>query len=219
MADTRTLQNLVDRTANELARDDLAPSSPFSNRGQASILNAVLDSIHDYQRDFMFQFEKTDESKSTSSGTREYDPPSDLMSIIQIAVLANDTVYTLGYRTIQELNATDSQVSSPSLGIPVYYTWWANQVWLYPRPNGVYTIRYIYWAAEAAPEALTDSNFWTTTAESLVRNRAKWKLNMEVIRNPEQAQLDQQAEFQAYLRMKTETAVKTTGGRLRSTKF
>lgn len=213
MADVRTLGNMIDRIADELKRDDLGSSASPGSVSAANIQNSIFDAIYEYQREHFFQNE-TVTSVATTQGVSTYDVPADFISMTQLDIIVNGTVYTLMIKSYEYIDTMDAISSSPTQGVPGWYAFYANQVRLYPTPNAsTYSLRFIYQNKIPEPSGVTDTNWWTTTAESLIRNRAKWALNLEVIRDSNMAQLDKARENDALRKLMQETAMKLfTGG-------
>ena len=211
MADTRTLQNMVDRIASELSRDDLGTTG---DNGVAAIQNAIRDAVYFYQPQAHFINEAIT-TTSTVAGQSTYNLPEDLVSLTQLDIIRYNTVYPLHLRRYQDLDRMDSLSPTPIQGAPEDYAIYDQQVRLFPTPDAVYSLRFIYYAAIPFPE-LTESNFWTTTAEEMIRARAKYGLNMSVIRDPGAAQLDKQIENEAFQAIVHQTTEKLHTGQIRS---
>ena len=111
--------------------------------------------------------------------------------------------------------------NSASTGEPYSYTYFEQQVFLYPVPNSAnYTIRLI-----ASPYRLdvltngTDTNAWLTEAYDLLKARAKYILARDTLKDPELAQA-MYANWTDQDRMLTgETTRRLGTGRIRATKF
>lgn len=214
---------MIDRIADELKRDDLGSSTNMLLNTQASIANAILDAVLDYQREAFFINDATDEGitvPATVAGQNYYPLPDDLWALIQLDLIGNNVVQTLIEKSIQYIDTLDANALFPTQGFPLYYSIHENQARLYPTPNSTdYSLRYIYQKVIAAPVLAADSDFWTTRAESMIRNRAKYKLNIEVIRDQAAAQLDKQSELDALAGILRETQQKLFTRTLRATKF
>lgn len=218
MADTRTLEDMLDRIQAEILRTDFNRNTPTETHadddGPFMIFNYVRDAIFDYQRETTFLGEKIDSSTVTVAGTHTYNTPADLIHILQLDIVANNTVTPLILRPYTIIDGWDTN-TTPARGRPNYYGVLDSTVRLYPTPsaNG-WVLRYIYRYAIPEPVLWATTNFWTTTAEDLIRNRAKWYINSKVIRDQEAAELDKQAEERAYRRLSLETGLKLFTGRL-----
>lgn len=211
MPDTRTYGNMVTKIASELSRDDLAST----DAGIASIREAIRSAVYFYQPHAMFVNEAIATSP-TVAGTSTYDLPTDLVSLTQLDFIQNNVVYPLTRRWYQRLDAMDSIVSGAIQGFPEEYDIYNHQVRLFPTPSDVYTLRFIYYAGLPFPETDGASSFWTTTGEALIRARAKYTLNMDVIRDAEAASMDKQSEKEAFEALMHQTAEKLHTGRIES---
>lgn len=126
---------------------------------------------------------------------QEYYTSSDYAGIATIAhidkmwALVSNNRYFLMPRTMQYLDevSVNPNVAAPSVGVD--YAYYAETIRLYPIPDGSYPISIQGTKRFAALNADSDSNVWTCDAEALIRTEAKLDLYLNVIKQPDQAQL------------------------------
>lgn len=168
-----TLAVMKQRIADELARSDL----------NAMIAYAITDAIDAYQsRRFHFN-ELRDVLFTTSDGQEWYDVSDsehipNLMAIDSVRVAIDSTFWELCRKTPEELESW--QVTPPE-GQPTSYTYFNQQIRLYPIPNDDWevTVTAHVKVDEPASDAET-YNPWMTDAARLIRARAKLNLARNV---------------------------------------
>ena len=213
---TRTLQDLHNRIAADLTRDDLTGDYLTS-----PIANAVGDTIRFYARErFWFNQTRT-QTFGTVSGQNTY-TASDLSiipNIIRIDALylpQNQSIYPL-----ERFEPDDFEVISSSMtggGRPTGYTYSDQTILLWPIPNAVYTMRLHCFYKLGYPNP-PDTNAWTDDAEELVRSHAKMLLYMDVLEDDANAQR-MSTKIPALLDgLRSETAARMATGRIRPTEF
>jgi len=102
---------------------------------------------------------------------------------------------------------------SASTGEPYDFAYFNRELWLYPVPDQVYTIRVIglYKVAGPATDGEAD-NPWMTEAYELIRYRASAYLAANSLRNPELAAAKLQAEADALSSLRAETTKRLGSG-------
>ena len=102
-------------------------------------------------------------------------------------------------KSIIEMSEMDVQgppIQSPVIGPPAYYTIWAQMLRLFPWPDAIYPMTAVYNSLIATPTAITTSNFWTTSAEALIRHAAVGLIKQHVTKEPDWQQDFTTAEIQ-----------------------
>ena len=205
-----TLAVMKARIADELARDDLA----------SQIGLAISDAIVAYQND-RFLFSETRAFTFNTVAGQEFYGAADVAAlglmrqIDQITLTISPTVWTLKQRASYELEGL-----TPASGQPDDYSVFAQQLRFYPLPDAAYAMRLIGSFAVAAPSTDEEAgNVWMTTAERLIRSRAKLEIMAHVIRDYEAAQVMQGAVSSAYSDLKTSFNMLTGGGSFVPTDF
>lgn len=192
---------MADRIAREIHRTDLA----------TEVLEAIADSIADYQH-VRFAFNQARDTFNTVAGTEYYTTssiPDDIAEIDALTVRVNGRDVKLPswpYSVMERVQTTTN-----SQGQPQAWTWYAQQIRLYPIPDAAYTVTLSYLQKLPAP-ASGASNAWTTTAEQLIRASAKKRLCRDNLMDLQGAATAEAAEGQAFRRLMRESRQLNTGG-------
>lgn len=112
-------------------------------------------------------------------GAADYAPLATLACIKSMRVLISSNRYPIEERDANYLNMVS--VNPLNTGQPTDYSFDANQVRLYPIPNGVFPIGLTGTQRLTALAADTDANAWTQDAFDLIRATAKMILAREVL--------------------------------------
>jgi hypothetical protein len=209
-----TLAVMKQRIADELARSDLT----------AMIAYAISDAIKHYQSKRFFFNESRDVTFDTVADQEFYDKYDhssipNLYAIDYAKVNVGD-----GYWDLERDTPGAMEVYSPATGQPYSYTFYDQQLRLYPVPETAYTIliaAHIKIDEPADDDVL--NNAWMTNGERLIRSRAK----VELARNVNAAGLDPSfsndaitifgaQEMDAFNELKSQTAKKTGRGKIKS---
>jgi len=210
-----TLAIMKARIADELARSDLT----------SQIAYAITDAITAYE-DERFHF---NESRATTFSTvdgQEFYSSSDaaaignIQKIDYVKVYVGNQPHDLGYERPGDMESLS--LNGTQEGTPWSYTWYGNQIRLYPVPDQAYTIRIGASVKVAAPASDAEaSNSWMTHAERLIRSRAKLELALHVLKDTELAQTMITAVEEAFEQLKGRTNLLTQAGqgRVRAMEF
>lgn len=221
MADTRTLQDMLDRIADEIKTDDLQGTAP----GAANIYNAVFDAIKNYQRESLFVQDKIDASIMSQLNIDTYAVPDDLVSITQLNIIVNGQRYPMKPRTVQELMKYITQVTTVTAGQPYWYTFYNTdagngEIRVFPAADAAtYAFEFMYQGRIPFPATLATTNFWTTIAEPIIRNHAKWLLYRGVLRDPDAAAESAELMNEEFTNFLQESEQKQFTGTLTATRF
>lgn len=125
---------------------------------------------------------------------------------------ASKTTRNLREVAYDEFAGREWQISE---GEPTNYSYHQDRIWLWPKPNAVYSL--ILWYTQRLPtlSADADNNGWTNYAEPVIRNRAKWDLLLNYMRAPKLAQVCKAQEMDALNELEVEMAQRNTTGRLK----
>lgn len=189
------LAAMVARIAAEIARPDLAGVAPIAGSPNANaIRNAITTAISEYQKQ-RFRFSDINPGVPTTfvtvAGRSVYsisDNPNiaSVYFIDYLNIVLGNTLQELGRVTPEEQHL-NIQLFNQS-GFPSSYAYEGNSLILYPVPDQVYTLYLGGHILVAAPAADTEAgNPWMTTAELLIRSRAKYEIATHVTRNPTMA--------------------------------
>lgn len=188
------LEAMVFRIAAELgSRFDLAGavgSATTSAPNAEAIRNAITTAITEYQKE-RFRFSDIDPSNPSTFATvatRSVYTNADLALISTayafdyVNILIGNTVQQLSRVTPerQHLNIQNNNQS----GQPSSWAYEGNSLILYPVPDTAYTCTIGAHRNIAAPASDNEAdNVWMTTAEGLIRSRAKFEILTHVTRN------------------------------------
>lgn len=115
--------------------------------------------------------------------------PIDLIAFTRVEVTWQLTqrieMQPLPYATLRDY---DMIRPTPPATYPSWYCWYQQQCYLWPYPAGLYPVTLSYRSSPPLAQLATDSNFWTTTAEALIRYEAEARMQREVIHDEEAAQ-------------------------------
>lgn len=220
MADIRTLQNMIDRIADEFKTDDLLGT----DAGRANIFNAIVDAIIYYQRESLFANDAIDQTITTIAGKDTYDVPENLVTLLELNIVVGGQRYEMWPRTVQEILDYKTQFVVVERGQPYEYCFYNTntgngQVIIWPAPDvDGYLLEFVMQARIPVPTVI-ESNFWTTVGEGMVRNRAKWLINTGITRDFQAAQADKLLEEMAYNNVLQESVQKQSTNTLTPSKF
>lgn len=206
-----TFGTMQDRIADELARTDLT----------SQIQKAIVSAVKYYQRKPFFFSES--QFTLTTSASQEYYGVSDnsnipnLSAIDSVRITVGTTTYTLEKRDFAYIDQISS--STNTTADPTDYTYYAKQLRFYPKPSAARTIVVSGTFATATLSATTDSNYWTTDGEELIRSRATWYLYKNVIKDREQAEDWKETELEALATIRGDDAERLSTWRFRPTAF
>lgn len=234
------LQAMIFRIAAELgSRFDLAgaagsatPQAPNSE----AIRNAITTAISEYQKQ-RFRFSDIDPAAPSSfvtAPTRSVYDSNDSPLINSMFYI--DYINLLLGNTLQRLGRVDPETqhlniqNNNQFGFPSSFAYEGNKLILYPIPDIVYTCYIGAHVNVAAPASdIEQNNVWMTTAEFLIRSRAKYEIACHVTRNKDmQAAMSPLedgnngrpgATFLAWKSLKSEANKITGTGRIRPMRF
>lgn len=127
---------------------------------------------------------------STVPMVNQYAPPVDYVAPYLIEVTAAGLRVPLYKRTYSYIRGLDVIRPAPITVYPTDWTFFQEQIYTWPYPNGFYPLTLSYYTAPFPPVLTTDSNFWTTRAERMIRKYASALIQSEIIRDDESAAKD-----------------------------
>jgi len=150
----------------------------------AAVRSAILSAIEHYE-DTEPPFHVTTEraESATIDGQTYYPVPDDFLDFIgeyPLQITVNQSTYPLNRRSWDYLQVIDLN-AVVGKGIPFDWTYGDGQIRLYPQPQAAYGLCLYYRKTLPVITADTDSNFWTTRGERMIRARAKWDLYNNII--------------------------------------
>lgn len=105
-----------------------------------------------------------------------------------------------------ELRDYDMVRPTPPATYPTWYCWYQQQLYLWPYPAGLYPVTISYRTAPMLAQLPTDSNFWTTTAEAMIRYDAAARIQRDLIHDEQAAQTCYALAQQEYLVLQQQTS-------------
>jgi hypothetical protein len=125
---------------------------------------------------------------------------------------ASKTTRNLREVPYDEFAGREWQISE---GEPTNYSYHQDRIWLWPKPNAVYSLILWYVQRLTTLSADGDNNGWTNYAEPVIRSRAKWDIFNNYLYMPKQAMISKQQEIDAMTALETEMVQRNTTGRLK----
>ena len=195
---------MQDRIADELDRSDL------TTQIQAAIQSAIA-----FYQDERFFFNEGVTNIVTATASEAY-AVSSILDIDYVVVNVNGHPADMTPRPFDYIDS----IRDPSYtGIPHQYGIFADQMYVYPVPNDVYTIEVAGCIALGTLTATADTNAWMTSGEELIRRRAKADLCNDILKDYEEADRQTQLELRALERLKARTFSKVRSGGIIPTEF
>jgi hypothetical protein len=186
LAISATYITLQRQVADELGnRTDLLTALSDSNLTLSPIQNAIQSAVSKWEREPFYFNEAYTVPWFTTVASQEFYTSSDAASIAttpdvdDLHILISSNRYTLTKRSWQYME--DMSVSPTNTGQPQDWAYFAEEIRLYPIPDGAYPVRASRTTKADALSADSDSNVWTTDAFDLIRSEAKLILAQEVI--------------------------------------
>lgn len=190
-ADYITLQRAI---ADELGnRTDLLSPLSDSNLSLSPIQNAIQSAVSKWEREPFYFLETYDHDTplfTTVAGREFYtaaDDPDIATSpyITTLHVLLSAIRCPITKRSWQYIE--DQSTNPAARGQPYDWAYFAQQIRLYPIPDGAYPIRATRTARITELSADGDTNVWTTAAYDLIRSEAKLILARDTLHDPQLA--------------------------------
>lgn len=145
-----TYSDLQTSIANYLARSDLTSQIP----------DFITFAENRLRRELRIRQMLKSVTTATVSGDNTVELPSDFLQVRDFVVMTNP-ITPLSYSSPSALS-NDPRASE--VGVPISYTILANDFQVSPAPDGVYTVRLLYFAAPAYLSSSNTSNTFLTTA-------------------------------------------------------
>ena len=145
-----TYSDLQTSIANYLARSDLTSQIP----------DFITFAENRLRRELRIRQMLKSVTTSSVSGDATVEVPSDFLEIRDFVVMTNP-ITPLSYSSPSSLS-NDPRTSQ--VGVPKSYTILANEFQLTPAPDGVYTLKLLYYAAPAYLSSMNTTNTFLTTA-------------------------------------------------------
>lgn len=118
---------------------------------------------------------------STVYNINQYVPPLDYVAPYQVQITTANLRLILQKISFGELSSYDVIRPAPISAYPRFWAYFQQQIYFWVYPNGFYPITLNYYTAPQIATLPTDVNFWTTTAERLIRKYAQASIQREVL--------------------------------------
>jgi hypothetical protein len=148
-----------------------------------------------------------------------YTPPIDYASPVLVEVTFSSIRYKLDQVTYERLRELDALRPAPATTFPTLWAWYQQKIYLWPYPTQILPLTISYRTAPPIAREATDSNFWTTKAEALIRAYARWRINTEILRDPEAAALDERAWKEELRRLQAQAVIQNQSGGISPTEW
>jgi len=145
-----TYSDLQTSIANYLARSDLTSQIP----------DFITFAENRLRRELRIRQMLKSVTTATVSGDNTVELPADFLQVRDFVVMTNP-IQPLSYSSPSALS-NDPRASE--VGVPLSYTILANDFQVSPAPDGVYTVRLLYFSAPAYLSSSNTSNVFLTTA-------------------------------------------------------
>lgn len=212
-----TLSIMKDRIDRELRRNGTISTQ---------IGEAITSAIDAYSDERFWFNERRSVTFNTVANQEFYDAAdtADLANLIKIDYVTmriGNTIFDLLPDTPAQIEGTSDNATA--VGQPGWYIWYERQIRLYPVPSTagwVVRVAGLYRYAAPATDAEA-SNFWMTTAERLIRCRAKYELATHVLFDTQLAQVMTANTNEAFdqLKRKTNKLTQMGNGRVSAMQF
>lgn len=192
-----TLGDIKSRIITEMSRDDL--SDELAGQLTTHLFRAI-----EYYSDTRFWFNAAFATATTTTGVATVAIPANIRRIDRVTI--PDAMIDLIETTFPLI----VDVNNPTPGLPRFYAYYNNSIWLSPVPGGAYGLQIFGVAQITQPEGDTGSTVWTNEAQDLIVNHTKMTLCRDQFRDPDGTQLAMGAAQDALKRLRRETARRLT---------
>lgn len=141
----------------------------------AARISAAVQSAIRYYEDERFWFNEGESTASTINGQANYALPDDFVEPDALTLTYSSTIRRELTRRSWDWMRKHNTVTD-LISIPSDWAYYADQIWLYPTPDGVYTLTMSFLKRQTALSVNADTNAWMTHGERLIRCRAKQDL-------------------------------------------
>lgn len=183
---------LQSQIADELGgRTDLLSVLSGSGLTLSPIKNAIQSAVAKWERVPFYFNESYDTSFFTTVNNQELYTSatsvkiSTLVNIYRLHVTISGVRYPLKRRAWQYI---EDNATSTTAGSPTDFAYFAQQIRMYPIPDGAYVVAAAFTQRVPLMTADGDSTIWTSDGFDLIRCEAKRILAMEVLHDAEMAQ-------------------------------
>jgi hypothetical protein len=179
----------------------------------ARIPNAIQAAIRYYESERLW-FNEGESTASTVASQQAYAMPTDFLEpdVLTITYTTDNIRFTLKRRPWSWMRL--HQIDPDTTSRPRDWSYYADQIWLYPIPDQVYTLTMSHLKRLAALSAFADTNEWMTHGEELIRTRAEWDLLFHTAKNYKAAEALERAVEKALSNLRGKSSQKISTGKL-----
>lgn len=173
-----TFGTMIDRIENEIGRSDLTDE----------IKDEIRSAVDHYRYLRTWYNEVYASTSLTLSSSQEwYTLPSGLERIDRVMITdSGGSKYEI---TQYPYSAIDEWQDGNSYGTPTGYTVYRNQIRYWPIPDASLTVQASYIKHEDTLSATSESTFWTTDGEAMIRARARQSLKINYLEDSSAMQI------------------------------
>lgn len=202
-----TYQDMYDRIGDEIQDTSIS----------TQVKRAIQDAISLYEPT-RFYFNQTQSSFSTVAN-QEYYTASDLADIpllIEIDSLLRTNSGVKSPLQAEDFQQMDRAQSGAYFGPPRAFSYYNEQIRLYPIPDAVYVMSIAYHHRLTTLVLAGDTNAWMTDGEMLIRQAAKMLLALDVLQEPQIATNAAPLRDMALAKLEKETRKRRSNPRLKT---
>jgi hypothetical protein len=177
----------------------------------ARIPNAIQAAIRFYESE-RFWFNEGESTTSTVDGQQAYAMPTDFLEGEALTVTLSGIRFPMKRRPWSWLRRHN--LLSTTTTLPRNWAYFADQMFLYPVPDKVYTLTLSYLKRLAALAAYADTNDWMVHGEELIRTRVQWDLMFHTVKDYKAAAMLAVAVDDALSNLRGKSEQKIATGRL-----
>lgn len=209
-----TYIDMISRIEDETRYNDVTNDRPIHKL-------CIQDAIAHYEAERFWWNEARALTFNTVANQRNYTSANsaNIPYILEfdIVTLARSATDIFGLTKQDYIQDEALNADGTTTGIPYYYSYFSQQIWLDPVPDTAYAARVSGLFKLAALSADADTNSWVTLGEGeeLIRNRAKAIFYSQYTRDDANATRALQLADAAYLRLKASTQRRTGTSQVR----
>ena len=158
------------------------PPPPLSAPGVTADGGVIWANIGPYIQGFHTQL-------STVYCVNQYQLPIDYIAPYMVQITTSNHRVIVEKISFLQLSEWDVIRPAPIAAYPRFWAYWQQLLYIWVYPASFYPITLNYTTGPQLVQLATDTNFWTTQAERLVRKYAQAAINREVLYDQTAAQL------------------------------
>ena len=139
----------------------------------ARIPNAIQAAIRFYESERLW-FNEGESTTSTVASQQAYEMPTDFLEGESLTLTLGTIRYLLKRRPWPWMRGHN--IDTATTARPRDWSYFADQIYLLPIPDAVYTLTMSYLQRLTALSVYSDTNAWMVHGEELIRERAKYDL-------------------------------------------